>query len=188
MILFFVRHGQTVANLEGYYSGQSDVKLTDLGRRQAESIRPILAPYTFDRIYSSDLSRACITARLAIPGCEPIQTPLLRELDIGTLTGQSIGAVRDKYGNLKGNFAPWDGEDQDMIYDRAAAFMQSLETDPCDTVAAFSHNGFMKAVLRYVLGKNFDTAPIANGNCNIAVLKFDGKRWTLQVWNLEGKF
>jgi hypothetical protein len=39
-----------------------------------------------------------------------------------------------------------------------------------------------------VLGKNFDTVPLVNGNCNIAVLKYDGTRWTLLVWNLAGKF
>ena len=128
------------------------------------------------------------TAKLAIPGCDPITTPLLREISLGDLTGQNIGAVRDKYGNLKGNFAAFNGEDQEMIYQRAAEFMQILEKDPSDMVAAFSHNGYMKAVLRYVLGKNFDTTPIANGNCNIAVFKHDGSRWTLQVWNLEGKF
>ena len=188
MILFFVRHGQTVANLEAFYSGQSDVKLTDLGRSQAEAIRPILAKYSFDKVYSSDLSRAYDTAQLAIPGCAPITTPLLREISIGDLTGESIGAVREKYGNLKGNFAPWGGEDQEMIYQRAVKFMQMLESDPCDSVAAFSHNGFMKAVVRYVLGKNFDTVPLVNGNCNIAVLKYDGTRWTLLVWNLAGKF
>lgn len=188
MILFLVRHGQTIANLEGYYSGQSDVKLTDLGKQQAEAIRPVLAPYSFDRIYSSDLSRAVDTAKLAIPGCEPIQTPLLREICIGDLTGQSIAAVRDRYGNLKGNFAAFQGEDQDMIYDRAEKFIRQLEDDPADCIAAFSHNGFMKAVLRVILGKGFDTVPLSNGNCNIAVLKHDGTRWWLKVWNLAGDF
>ena len=50
MILFLIRHGQTVANLEGFYSGQSDVKLTALGKAQAEGIRPILEKYTFENV------------------------------------------------------------------------------------------------------------------------------------------
>ena len=188
MILFLIRHGQTVANLEGIYSGQSDAKLTDLGRTQAEAIRPILANYSFDRVYSSDLSRAYETAALALPGCEPIQTPLVRETCIGDLTGQSIAAVRERYGNLKGNFAPFGGEDQNMLCDRGAAFLKLLEDDPCNCVACFTHSGYMKAVLRCVLGRQTDTGPIANGNCNIAVLKYDGKRWNLLVWNLAGNF
>ncbi len=188
MILFLIRHGQTVANLEAYYSGQSDVKLTELGKSQAEAIRPILEKYTFDKVYSSDLSRAVDTAKLAIPGCEPIQTPLLREISIGDLTGEFIADVRAKYGNLKANFTPWGGEDQSMIAARAAEFLKLLESDPRDMVAAFSHNGFMKAVLRCILGESIDTTPLANGNCNIAVLKYGGNRWTISVWNLAGNF
>lgn len=185
MILFLIRHGQTVANLEGFYSGQSDVKLTELGLAQAEAIRPILANYHFDRVYSSDLSRAVDTAKLAIPGCAPIQTPLLREISIGDLTGQSIASVRERYGNLKGNFTPWNGEDQDLIIKRAEAFLRQLESDPAEYVAAFTHNGYMKAVLQAIMGK-FNTAPMTNGNCNIAVLKYTNGHWTLNVWNLAG--
>lgn len=188
MILFLIRHGQTSANLNGIYSGQSDVKLTELGHSQAEAIRPVLAPYRFDRVYASDLSRAVNTAQLALPGSAPIQTPLLREISIGDLTGQYVADVRDKYGNLKGNFVAFNGEDQDMIAARAATFLKLLEDDPCGCVAAFTHNGFMKAVLRCILGMDTDTVPVTNGNCNIAVLKYDGKRWNLVVWNLAGSF
>ena len=186
MILFLIRHGQTVANLEGYYSGQSDVKLTDLGRQQAEAIRPILSKYSFDRIYSSDLSRAVDTAKLAIPGCEPIQLPLLRELSIGDLTGESIGAVRDRYGNLNSDFSAFNGENMEMINKRAREFLSILEQEPAEYVAAFTHNGFMKGVLRQMLGSHAATAAVINGNCNIAVLKYANHRWTLAVWNLAG--
>ena len=188
MILFLIRHGQTVANLEGYYSGQSDVKLTDLGRQQAEAIRPIFSKYSFDRVYSSDLSRAVDTAKLAIPGCEPIQLPLLRELSIGDLTGESIGAVRDRYGNLNSDFSDFNGENMEMINKRAREFLSILEQDPAEYVAAFTHNGFMKGVLRQMLGSHAATAAVINGNCNIVVLKYANHRWTLAVWNLAGTF
>ena len=188
MILFLIRHGQTIANLEAFYSGQSDVKLTDLGRSQAEAIRSILEKYTFDRVYSSDLSRAVDTAKLAIPGCEPIQLPLLREISIGGLTGEYIAAVREKYGNLKGDFTPWGGENPALLDVRAAQFLKLMESETADCIAAFSHNGFMKGVLRCILGSTADTVPLINGNCNIAVLKYDGNRWYIPVWNLQGNF
>ena len=188
MILFFVRHGQTVANLEAFYSGQSDVKLTDLGRSQAEAIRPILAKYSFDKVYSSDLSRAYDTAQLAIPGCAPITTPLLREISIGDLNGQYIGDVRDKYGNLKGDFSPFNGESPAMLDARAAEFLHLMEQETAETLIAFSHNGFMKAILRCIIGRSADTFPFVNGNCNIAVLKYEGGRWYVPVWNLAGTF
>ena len=88
MKLFLVRHGQTVTNLEQRWTGQMDVALTELGRQEAESIRPILEKFTFDKVFSSDLSRAVITQQLALPGYTAAQTPLLREFDVGTLAGK----------------------------------------------------------------------------------------------------
>ena len=61
MKLFLVRHGQTVSNVAGVYAGQTDVILTDAGRAQAMKIRPILEKFQFDKVYSSDLSRAIDT-------------------------------------------------------------------------------------------------------------------------------
>lgn len=188
MTLFLIRHGQTTANLDGIYSGQSDVPLTDLGRSQAEAIRPILEKYSFDRVYSSDLSRAVTTAKLAIPGCQPIELPQLREILIGSATGESIAKIRKDHGFLNSDFTRFGGENMEMIDARAAEFLSILEKDPAETVAAFSHNGFMKAVVRLVLKAQIDAAALPNGNCNIAVLHYDGKKWTIPVWNLAGNF
>lgn len=188
MILFLVRHGQTTANQEGIYSGQSDVSLTSLGKQQAESIASLLSQYRFDRVYSSDLSRAVNTAKLAIPGCEPIQLPLLREILIGTATGRSIAEIRREYGFLNSDFTRFDGENLEMLGNRAKDFLSLLEKDPCQQAIAFTHNGFMKAVVRQVLGRDCNTVALSNGNCNIAVLNFDGNKWSLSVWNLAGTF
>ena len=186
MTLFLIRHGQTTANLDGIYSGQSDVPLTELGRSQAEAIRPILEKYSFDQVYSSDLSRAVNTAKLAIPGCQPIELPQLREIRIGSATGESIAKIRKDHGFLNSDFRRFGGENMEMIDARAAEFLSILEKDPTETVAAFSHNGFMKAVVRLVLKAQIDATALPNGNCNIAVLKYDGTKWTLPVWNLAG--
>ena len=94
MKLFLVRHGQTTANQQKIYAGQTDVMLTEQGRQEAEAIRPILEKFTFDRVYSSDLTRALDTQKLALPGATAIQTPLLREFDEGSLVGMSFAEVQ----------------------------------------------------------------------------------------------
>ena len=188
MTLFLIRHGQTTANFDRIYSGQSDVKLTELGRTQAENIAPILANYNFDRVYSSDLSRAYDTARLAIPDCEPILTPLLREFDLGSITGWSIDKVRREYGPLKSDFSRFGGESAGMVTERGVAFLKMLEENPCQLAACFTHNGLMKGILRGILGSTVNTADMINDNCNIAVLKYENKKWKLAVWNLAGSF
>lgn len=187
MILFMIRHGQTTANLDGVYSGQTDVMLTEQGKAQAEALRPKLAKYSFDQVWSSDLTRAAETQRLAIPGVEGNRTALLREIDVGELAGQSITAVREKYGDLRGDYSPFGGESYGQLTGRVRKFLDQLEADPCERVAAFAHGGLINGMLNIVLGGRANVSAAVNGNCNIAVFRFDGKRWMLLAWNYMGE-
>ena len=186
MVLFLIRHGQTTANETGTYSGQTDAKLTELGKAQAKALVPILEKYTFDKVYSSDLSRATDTQRIALPHIEGIRTPLIREIDVGSLAGQSIMGTREKYGNLNNDFTSFGGENYDMLTARMRKFLDMLESQPCERVAAFAHGGLIRSMLRIVLGNTIDQQGIITDNCSIAVFKFNGERWQLHAWNLMG--
>ena len=96
MKLFMVRHGQTTGNVAGLIYGQVDYPLTQKGREQATAIRPILERFKFNRVYSSDLSRAVETQQIALPGVEGIKTPLLREFDVGRLTNVTYAEAEEK--------------------------------------------------------------------------------------------
>lgn len=188
MKLFFVRHGQTLNNLNKLYTGQTDVALTDLGRQQAEDIRPVLAGFSFDRVYSSDLSRAMETQKLALPGYTAVTTPLLREMDLGSLEGQPFEAARtrDEAARKARDFSMFGGETGQQIRERVAQFLKLLEDDPCDYAVAFAHGGIMGAMVQLVLGAEADLQAITTGNCHIHVFEYDGKRWKLLAWNYMG--
>lgn len=64
MSLFFIRHGESEANVQKYYAGQKDVPLTEFGIQQAEKEAQRLAALgeSFDVIISSELRRAYDTA------------------------------------------------------------------------------------------------------------------------------
>lgn len=189
MKLFLVRHGQTTANLNKIYAGQTDVPLTEQGRKEAESIRPILEKFTFDRVYSSDLSRAVDTQRLALPGAVAIQTPLLREFDVGSLVGKTfaeVSAQTSEEFRWKRDYTVFGGENAEMVCQRLRQFLSSLEADPCENAIAFAHNGVMNMMLRIVLGNNFNYAAVYSRNCAIHVLEFDGTHWRLLAWNYMG--
>ena len=63
--VYFLRHGETDANINGIIQGQSDVPLNENGIIQAEIAGKRMLKMHFDAIYSSDLSRAAKTAQYA---------------------------------------------------------------------------------------------------------------------------
>ena len=189
MKLFLVRHGQTTANQQKIYAGQTDVQLTEQGRQEAEAIRPILEKFTFDRVYSSNLSRAVETQRLALPGATAIQTPLLREFDEGALVGMSFAEVQARFDDnyrRRRDYTPYGGENADTVCARLRQFLSILEADPCETAIAFCHNGIMNVMLRVVLGENLDYSAANSKNCAIPVFEYTGGKWRLLAWNYMG--
>ena len=71
MKVYFVRHGQSVNNVRGVWTGWMDVDLTEQGISDAKVAGDFLKGIKFDKVYSSDLKRAVDTAKYAISGCEP---------------------------------------------------------------------------------------------------------------------
>jgi probable phosphoglycerate mutase len=193
MKVFFVRHGQSEANLHKRFAGQSDAKLTDLGRAQAEAIRPILADIPFDKVYSSDLSRAYDTQTLALPGYEAEKLPQLREISVGNLAGQSITAVAAANGGMSptaitGDYTPYGGENWQMLDARIAGFLKDLEEKPYETVAVFAHRGVLMSVLRNILAVDkFPPGAIFCDNCAVNVLEYDGNKWSVLALNYGRK-
>jgi probable phosphoglycerate mutase len=87
--LVLVRHGQAKGNDEHRFIGQTDVPLTDLGRRQAEAVGHRLRTVDISRIVSSDLVRATDTAaEIAAVSGRIIETdPAVREIHNGEWAG-----------------------------------------------------------------------------------------------------
>lgn len=186
MLLFMIRHGQTEGNVQKLFYSQLDMPLTEQGRQQALDIRPVLDQYKFDRVYASDLSRAIETAKLVLPGCEPIPVPALRECQMGWIDGHTHAEILEKYGYLNDHYEPFGGESPEDMCKRLRSFLGTLEADPCDTVAAFAHSGTIKAMTRIALGLDCQTSNLLSVNCNIAVFRYASGRWTLAAWNLAG--
>ncbi|MDR0576811.1 MAG: histidine phosphatase family protein [Candidatus Accumulibacter sp.] len=105
-VLYFVRHGQSQANAGAVTQAHADIPLTELGRRQAEALAPLLPPDPA-RVLCSPFLRARQTAR---PYCakreiSPGDCPLLREFEtidpdlIAGMTGEQRRPVVDAYWN-----------------------------------------------------------------------------------------
>lgn len=68
--LVIFRHGQTEFNAKKLMTGQADVPLTDLGKEQAHKAGKAMKHISFDKVYSSNLSRAHETASRALDHTE----------------------------------------------------------------------------------------------------------------------
>ena len=80
------------------HAGQSDVRLTEQGIEEAKNIAPLLSSIHFDKVFSSDLSRAMDTQSFSLPGRTAVCTPLLREFDVGSLSGRLFADTTEEYG------------------------------------------------------------------------------------------
>ena len=94
--IFLVRHGETVDNARQIMQGQTQGRLNEQGRAQAEAVAQRMAKESVDVVVSSDLRRAVQTAEIiAQPhGLSVVTTPLLRERDWGSFTGRYIPDLR----------------------------------------------------------------------------------------------
>lgn len=106
--LVLLRHGQSQWNLENRFTGLHDVDITKLGVAEAENAGKQLAKagITFDQVYTSTLTRANRTTKIALEHAgqaELINTLIahdaLRERDYGDLVGLNKDETRAKYGD-----------------------------------------------------------------------------------------
>ena len=89
MVLFLIRHGESLYNIEGRIQGQSDVALSPLGLRQSEAIAEALSGSGIDAVFTSPLRRAMQTAAPVAErlGLKVQSDERLKELNAGTFQG-----------------------------------------------------------------------------------------------------
>ena len=185
MKLYLVRHGQSVANATKIHSGWSQVPLTEQGRADAALAGEYLQSLHFDRIYSSDLLRAIETAQIALPGCTPVQLPLIRERTVGSLVSRPFEECAAEYGDAYWearatlDFTPYGGENPSMLTARAREFLRILEEDPAESIVAFTHEGFIGSCMEVVLGVSIDRKKLRCANGSVTILSFENGSWRL---------
>lgn len=97
--LILIRHGCSINNASGCYTGQLDAPLNDLGREQAARLADALCTFHIDATYASDLCRAMETLRPTAErlGLPLITDPALRELDTGLWTNVPHEEVKVRF-------------------------------------------------------------------------------------------
>ena len=194
MKVYLIRHGQSEGNRLSLHCGWSDTPLSELGHAQAKAAGVHLKDIPFDRIYCSDLPRARQTAADALPGCEPVYSPLLREVSVGTLAGRLMADCAAEYGeayyeaNRKQDFSPFGGETQQQMCQRLKRFFtEELEqiTD-CERVAVFGHEGTVHQMMNHAVGHEILLEHLQVDNASVTVFSYENGVWKLEKWNYTG--
>ncbi|KAL9481063.1 hypothetical protein ACSS6W_005849 [Trichoderma asperelloides] len=156
MLLFLIRHGETVDNVAGIYAGSRDSGLTSHGVLQIRRLATHLAERqesTLKFIYSSDLQRAVKTAeaiaaeqrRVCSRDIPVVEFAELREKDFGSDEGLKFGDSRGR--------AP-DSETAESMKARVDAFLDqrllpllSSQPDDASSACAIVSHGIILGVL-----------------------------------------
>lgn len=152
----FVRHGQSVANAEGWLSGWKDVALTEKGEQEALEAGRFLQDQPFARCLVSDLTRARQTARLVLGGrVLPVHVlPELRERRLGDFVGEKT-AVLKADGRHAQFLAPWtiappNGESHQEAVGRVLACLRFWDVGGPTLVVG--HGGWIRDLLALLDG------------------------------------
>ncbi len=156
MRLYFIRHGESTANHDDLITGQLDVALTELGRKQAmdAAVSMLQQGIKADLIISSPLERAHETALLmsrviGYPEDTIVVEPLAAERSFGSLQGrpkEEVGELNDEKVLQAG------GEREMVLRHRVEQFVASLSKYDAEVLLLVSHNGFgkrLKSVLEH---------------------------------------
>lgn len=103
MVLFVVRHGQTLWNKKRVIQGQMDSLLSELGRKQMLVVARRAKYLGIDNVVSSDLFRAIEAAQIIADILETVVSESLsyfRERNLGILQGKMSREAKIEYQTL----------------------------------------------------------------------------------------
>lgn len=154
LLIYLIRHGETVYNAEKRYQGIQDIPLSPEGR--AALRKADIMPET---VYTSPLSRALDTARILFPQARLIPAQDLREMNFGRFEGRNFIEMEHD-----ADYRAWvesgctgrcpDGESKEEFSNRVCAAFERLVNMALETAAPLlvivAHGGTqMAAMERY---------------------------------------
>jgi probable phosphoglycerate mutase len=198
--LVLVRHGETAWNAEGRAQGHADVALSEVGRRQAARLAPVLAALEPARLWSSDLARALQTAEpvSAATGLEVEPDARLREYDVGRRSGLTLAEFAEAFPQ---EYAAWLADDAhvlvageettEQVRDRVVAALRDCLASlrPGDTGVVVMHGACLKVGLLGLLDWPWQLARSLHGveNCAYSVLSEHRVRGGLRLTSYNEK-
>lgn len=145
MKVTLIRH-TSVDVPKGTCYGQTDVPLKESFPEEAAITQSNISSLTFDRIFTSPLSRCTRLADFcAYP--DAIRDDRLKELNFGVWEMQRFDEITDprmqEWFDDYLNVPATDGESFMMQYQRVASFLDEIKAQGYDHIAVFAHGGVL---------------------------------------------
>jgi len=184
MEVVLARHGETEWSLSGKHTGRTDVPLTENGIAHAQALGRRLAGRRFAAVFTSPMSRAAETCRLAGLGEGAEVRHELLEWDYGEYEGVTTAEIRERRpGWLLWRDGCPGGETADQVgarVDRLVEEARAIESD----VALFAHGH----VLRVLAARWVGLPPQAGGllylsTATLSALGYEREVPVIRLWN-----
>lgn len=196
MRLFLVRHGITAWNDHGIYQGQTDVPLSDEGRRQVGALRDRLRDQEFAACFTSLLSRAGESARIVVGArsCPVYETAELNEMSYGKWEGLNQQQIRERFPLDWSRFmtdrvasAPSGGESQRDLAGRVQRVLARIESEYLQTGATIlvaAHGGSVREIVAHYLGLGEENARrLRLDNASLSIIEVYGDDAIVSLFN-----
>ena len=206
MEIYFVRHGQTIWNVEKRFQGLSDSPLTELGITQAKLLGKKLKDIKFDKFYSTSLKRAYDTANY-IKRNRKQKVEIFDdfvEISMGDMEGIKQEDFKKLYpeqiknfffNQLEYNPSSFGGESFLEVRERVIRGLNKfIELNKnYERVLVVSHGATLKTLLHYISGKDISTLSdeAIPKNTSYTIVKYENGKFEIidfsNVSHLEGK-
>jgi len=159
--IYLMRHGETAESREGLLYGHTNANLSPTGVEQSYRLTMELSTRRLTAVYSSDLNRAALAARLIADahGLTPRIVPDLREINMGDWESSTWGQIADAYPEMVSSLFT---EPSTFVYPRGESFADFrvrvrrvlhslLELHADGEIAVVTHGGVARLMIGEVL-------------------------------------
>lgn len=158
MGIYVIRHGKTDWNEESKIQGQTNIKLNEIGIKQASEVRKEIEQKNIDLIICSPLDRTKQTAQIINKNMNiPIQyNEKFMERNFGVLEGKKTEEIENlnEYFEYNVNKEVEDGENIQRFFNRVFEGMKEIEKEYKEkNVLLVTHGGVARAIDYYFNGK-----------------------------------
>lgn len=191
--LILVRHGQSLWNAKGLWTGLTDVSLSEKGIDESKLVGNSLKDIRIDIVFTSVLKRAKetldeIKKKLGINSLPTIENQALNEKNYGVFTGKNKWEVKKEYGIEKftqirrgWSFQIPNGESLKDVYNRAVPYYQKEilpRLKEGKNVLVVAHGNSLRALVKYlenVSDHDIENLELATGEIYIYKVDENGK-------------